>query len=125
MTDKQDRDAMIRPFGLLALLCASPLLFLFIHLGNLERGIGAWICATFILFSFRARRELIRRAWFWVTITVLAIVQIPIVWFTPWSAWDLRLVYLLVAILENALIYGCIYLVERAMNKSERLANPW
>jgi hypothetical protein len=52
------------------------------------------------------------------------VIQIPIVWFTPWTAWDLRLVYVVVAILDNALIYGSIYLVEKAMTKRDSLGNP-
>jgi putative flippase GtrA len=124
MAENRITDELIRPFGLLALLCSSPLLFLFIHLGHMDQGIGAWICATLILFSIRARKELMRLAWFWVTLAVLTLIQIPIVWFTPWTAWDLRLVYVVVAILDNALIYGCIYLVEKAMTKKERLGNP-
>jgi hypothetical protein len=118
---KEACDPMLKPYGLLACLLASPLFLLFIHLGEPERGVGAWICVTSILFAVRARKELITEGWFWITIAVLLVLQVPITLLVPWpkSENPLFLVLTVVVTIDNFLIYGSIRRVEKLMKRGK------
>jgi hypothetical protein len=102
-----------RLFGGLLLLCTSPLWILLSKLGHPDRGFGAWVCSMFVLFAIRVNWNLRGSVLFWLTVSVLTLLQFPIILFVPWSNHSkLPLVLLSVGILDNALVYGSIKIVE-------------
>jgi len=65
--------------------------------------------------------DLRKRVWFWATITILVLLHVPLVLFVPWSNTDYPGVVLLpIGLLDLAIVYGCIKLVEKVMNKSSK-----
>ena len=95
-------------------LCSSPIMLIFWLLGGLETGIGAWVCFTFVLLVVRIRWDLRRYVWFWVTIVLALLLQIPLVLEIPWNDRNLTwLILLPVAALDYAAVYGCVRLAEK------------
>ena len=67
------------------------------------------------------RWDLRKRVWFWVTLTVLALLHVPLILLVPWSNTNYPGVVLLPqALLDLAIVYGCIKLIEKAMNRSDK-----
>ena len=107
-----------RKDGLMAMLYASPIMLLFTCLGDWQRGLGAWSCAGIVILVARARWDLKDRSWFWVTIVVMGVLQIPLVRYVPWSNTNLSYASLLpVGLLDYAIVYGCVMLGEKVMKR--------
>jgi hypothetical protein len=95
-------------------LCCSPIMLIFWFLGGLGTGIGAWVCFTFVLLVVRIRWDLRRHVWFWITITLAFLLQIPLLLEIPWNDRNLTWFILLpVAALDYAVVYGCVRLIEK------------
>jgi hypothetical protein len=106
--------------GYLILLCSSPILIAFAILGNVHLGFGAWICTVLVMFVVRTRWDLRRHVWFWIIIIIAELIQIPIVLVIPWSDRNLTwITFLPVAVLDYALVYGCIKLIEMMLRKDK------
>jgi hypothetical protein len=57
--------------------------------------------------------------WFWITIVFATLLQAPIVLLIPWEDRSLTwITFLPVAVLDYALVYGCVKLVEKMMTRS-------
>ena len=96
------------------------MLVIFFFVGGLQLGIGAWICFTFVMLVVRIRWDLRRHAWFWITIVLALLLQIPLVLVIPWNNTNLTWITLLpVAVLDYAVVYGCVKLVEKMMKRSD------
>ena len=106
--------------GYVALLCASPILFIFGYLGDWDKGIGAWFCAVLMLMVIRARWDLRRYVWFWITIVFGGALQVPFIQLVPWGNRNLTGISgLPVALLDYGIVYGCVKLVERAVARGD------
>lgn len=117
-TEDQSPPELTRKDGLMAMLYASPIMLLFAYLGNWQRGLGAWACAGIVLLVVRMRWDLRNRAWFWVTVATMGVLQIPLVWYVPWSNTNLSSASLLpVGLLDFGIVYGCVKLAEKVMGK--------
>ncbi|HEV2499836.1 MAG TPA: hypothetical protein VGY31_09690 [Terriglobia bacterium] len=119
MTAMNDNQFPTAKWGILAMLMALPVLIVFAFLGDFRRGVTAWICAGLLIGAVKAHWFLRKHAWFWVTVTILAVAQAPFVIFFPvpmsksFTAWEL----LPVAILDFGVMYGCIKLLAKFMKK--------
>jgi hypothetical protein len=103
----------------IALLYASPILLTFVFLGKWEMGIGAWICTGLVLLVVRSHWDLRGNYWFWLTIGVALLLQVPIVGLIPWGNRGLTGMTLLpVAIVDYGLVYGCVKLAEKLMKRT-------
>jgi hypothetical protein len=112
-------------FAYLIALCSSPMLIIFYFVGGLQLGFGAWICLTFVMLVVRIRWDLRRHVWFWITIGLTLLLQIPLVLVIPWNDRNLTWFILLpVAILDYAVVYGCVRFVEKLMKKEQEAISP-
>jgi hypothetical protein len=113
---RQDIYPVTRKFGFWVALCTSPIFIVFIYLGDSERGKTAWFSAMIILMAIRMFWNLRKRVRFWITITIITLLHILLVFFIPWPFKEVPYVALMpVGLLDLAIAYGAIRLVEKAM----------
>jgi hypothetical protein len=104
----------------IALLFALPVLLVFLFFGKWEMGIGAWICGGLVMLVLKTRWDLRGSLWFWMSIGVALLVQVPIVLLIPWGNRGLTGISLLpVAVVDYGLVYGCVKLAEKMASKNE------
>ncbi len=112
-------------WGLLAIVYSLPVLIVFAVLGDFRRGLTASICVALIVGIIKTYWILRKHAWFWITVTILAALHIPIVILLPipatrqFTVWEL----LPVAVLDLAVMYGCIKLVAKVMNNDHAIGS--
>ena len=101
-----------------ALLFALPVLLIFVAFGKWEMGIGAWICAGLVGLVMKSHWDLRESSWFWLSICVAILLQVPIVLLIPWGNRGLTGISLLpVAVVDYGLVYGCVKLAEKMANR--------
>jgi hypothetical protein len=101
---------------IIAAVLTSPLFFLFDQQGKPGTGRAAWICAFVFLVVLKVRWELRGRSWFWITIACLLALHVPLILDVPWtSRWIPAVGIFALAVLDCAIILGCIALVEKLM----------
>jgi hypothetical protein len=118
--DKREIYPVTRKFGLLAGICTSPFFIIFAYFGDSERGSTAWFSAIVISVAIRMFWALRKRVWFWITITLIALVHVPLTLFVSWPFKpQLTFVALLpVGLLDLAIVYGIIRLVENVIERN-------
>ena len=105
---------LTRKWALIALLSGLPFFFLFACLGDPGRGRAVLIAVGVVVIAARARWDLKERIWFWVTLTILAALHVPLVLLVPWTRKSYPGTTLLpIALLDYAIVWGCIKLVEK------------
>ena len=120
MQENKSRSKVTRTAALLAMLLASPVFLFFIYLHKVEEGIGAWICAGIVVVSIIVRWDLRSSVWFWVAISIGALLQVPFVLFVPWTNRYMSFVsFLPFGLLDYALVYGCIKLAEKVASRGD------
>jgi hypothetical protein len=114
---RQELYSLPRRFGLLVGLCASPIFIVFVYLGDPERGFTAWFSAAMVLATVGLFWGLRKRGWFWITITIITLLHVLLIFFVPWPfKHHLSYVALLpIGLLDFAIAYGIIRLVEKAI----------
>jgi len=118
---RQEIYPITRKWGLLAGICTSPLFILFAYFGDPGRGRAAWISAGIVFVLIRAFWGLKKRVWFWLTVTMIVCLHVPLTLLIPWGDQPLSYVALLpVGLLDFAIAYGIIRLVEGVMNRGAR-----
>jgi hypothetical protein len=117
---KQEMNSITSRWGLLAGICTSPLFILFAYFGDAGRGRAAWIGAAIVFVIVRGFWGLRARAWFWLTVAIIALFHVPLVLFIPWGNQPLTYVALLpVGLLDFAIDYEVIRLAERAFETKQ------
>jgi hypothetical protein len=110
---------MTAKWAYVALLCSSPMLFVFTYLGNFYEGIGATGCSVLILMVIRTRWDLRKHAWFWITIFFAVLLQVPIVLLIPWKNKTLTGISVLpIVLLDYGIVWGCVKLAEKVMQRA-------
>src|SRR5690348_11794821 len=104
-------------WGGLAALYAVPVLILFACFGDLARGFTAWICTGLVIGVVRSYWILKRRPWFWVTIAILASLQVPLVIFFPTPMTRNFTIWALfpVAIVDFFIMYGSVKMIAKTV----------
>jgi hypothetical protein len=111
---KSPFDRLTRKAALVVTLCAVPLYFAFAYVGDPAKGRVASICVAMIITAIWMRWDLRKRAWFWVTIAILVLLHLPLVMLVPWTNNNYPGAVLLPeALLDLAIIYGAIKLVDK------------
>jgi hypothetical protein len=112
---KQETEPVTSKFGFVTALCTSPIFIVSAYLGDPERGFTAWFSAMMVLVAIRLFWGLRKRAWFWVTIAVIALLHVLLVFFVSWPFPHhlSRIALLPVGLTDLAIAYGIIRLVER------------
>ena len=104
----------------IALLFVLPVLLSFVAFGKWEMGIGAWICAGLVGLVVKSHWDLRGSSWFWLSICVAILLQVPIVLLIPWGNRGLTGISLLpVAVVDYGLVYGCVKLAEKMTNRGK------
>jgi hypothetical protein len=72
-----------------AVLCllvfGMPLPWLFDHFGKLDLMLPIWNSVAVLGLMFVLKWRLRRHAWFWITMTVIAALHVPLILFVPWG----------------------------------------
>jgi hypothetical protein len=73
-------------WGVLFVVVGSlPIYWLFDHIGALELALPVLNSIAVLGFAVAVKRHLRRHAWFWITMTILAALHIPLILFVPWT----------------------------------------
>lgn len=88
-------------------------------------GEKAWFCTYMTAFAVRARWNARRHWWFWGAVLFGAALQIPILFLGLWRyqgfpVWS----YLPLMVADFSLVYGCIGLIERLVDRTHGGAPP-
>jgi len=112
-------DRLTRKAAVLVLLCSLPFSFLFDHLGDPARGRAVSICVAVLLTAVWVRWDLRKYVWFWITISLVLILHIPLLIYIPWTNKNYPGAVLLPeALLDFCIVYGCIKLAEKVMKRT-------
>ncbi len=72
-----------------AVLCliigGLPIIWLFDHFGKLSLFLPTFNCVGMLGFAIALKWKLRRNAWFWITMTVIAALHVPLMLFVPWT----------------------------------------
>ncbi len=111
-------DRLTKKAALVVSMLAVLFYFVFEYIGGSAKGRVAAICAAMIVTTVWMRWDLRKRVWFWVTIVILALLHLPLIMFLPWTDNSYPGIVLVPgALLDLAIVYGSIKLVERVMNR--------
>lgn len=103
-------------WSITAVIVTWPLYFLFSHFGEPGNGRAAWLCLGMLLIAIKVRWELHRHSWFWGTVVLIALAEIPMVVLVPWtSKWIPAIVMLPFCIVDCLAILWAIQTVEKWM----------
>ena len=120
---KQSIDSVTKKWAIVAGIYTSPLFILFAYFGDPGRGQAAWVCAGSLATATRFLWDLRTRVWFWLTISIIALLHVPLILLIPWPFKQLTYIALLPAgLLDFGIAYGIIRLVENMMER--RMAHP-
>ena len=116
--DHQSSKRLTPIWALTAVICASPLFFLFASQGNPGRGRAAMLSAAVIIIAIRSRWDLSDRLWFWITMVIIVALHVPLVLLTQWPQKGYAGYALwLPAVLDFGVIYGLIKVAERIVRQ--------
>jgi hypothetical protein len=59
--------------------------WLFDHFGRLNLALPTLNCIAVLGFAIAIKWKLRRHAWFWITMTILAALHVPLILFVPWT----------------------------------------
>jgi hypothetical protein len=114
-TGRSSDNLLTRKWTILAILFAAPVFFLFAYFGEPGRGRAAGISAAVIIMAARLRWDLRKKAWFWITVAIITGYHIPLILLVSWTDKSYPGYTLLpMAVLDFAIMYGAIKLVEKA-----------
>jgi hypothetical protein len=117
MTDKTSPtsdDLLTRKWALVALACATPVFVLVVYFADIGRARAAAGSVATMVLAIRACWDLNKNVWFWITIAIAAGCHILLILFVPWTSKSYPGYALLpIGILDFALIYGALKLVDK------------
>ena len=82
----EDRKMRLPWWGVLAVIFGTiPLVLLFVYFGRFDLARPALISAGMIAIAVALRWKLRHHWWFWVAITFLTALHLPLILFVPWT----------------------------------------
>ena len=82
----KDRQIRLPWWGVLCVIFgAIPLFLLFYYFGKSALGLPSLISVAMVAIAIAMRWKLRRHLWFWITMTFLAALHVPLVLFVPWT----------------------------------------
>ena len=119
LNGNQSPDVFTRKWTLVVILCGMSPFLLFTFLGDPGRGRAAAICTAVIMYAARGCWNLKEYAWFWMTLAIIITLHILLVLLVPWTSKSYPgLTLFPIAVLDYAIVYGCIKLVEKVMKRA-------
>jgi hypothetical protein len=70
---------------LVLIVVSVPIYWLFDHADSLRLGLPTVISVGVVGFTMMVKWRMRHAVWFWITITVLAAVHVPLILFVPWT----------------------------------------
>ena len=117
-TDGSTRYEITYKWAIVTMLCLSPILLVFRHLGHYREGLGAWGCSGVLAYAIKNHWEMSGHQWFWMVVVLAIPLQIPFVLFFPWDRVKGYPAILPIAALYYAIVYGGFKLGEIIMARS-------
>ena len=103
---------------LFIVLIGTPMVFLFALYGGLELAMPLFITISALSFVVYLEWKLRQHAWFWITMTVIAALHIPLILFVPWTTkWVPGWAVAGFATVDFVLILCVLLVVEKFMGK--------
>ncbi len=105
--------------GVLGVIAGTILIgLLFLRFGRFDLARPAILSLGMIVFAIRVKWELKRRVWFWITMTVIVALHIPLILFVPWTTrWIPALVVTPICFADFVVILAIIKLLEKRLEK--------
>jgi hypothetical protein len=105
-----------------AVLCllvfGMPLPWLFDHFGRLNLMLPMWNSVAVLGFMFALKWKLRQHAWFWITMTVIAALHVPLILFVPWGTrWVPALAIAVIDSLDFCLILWILSVVGKFLHE--------
>jgi hypothetical protein len=73
-------------WGVLSLMALSlPALWLFDHFGRLDMALPTLNCVLVLGLLVFLKWKLRRHAWFWIAMTIVAVLHLLLIWYVPWT----------------------------------------
>jgi hypothetical protein len=105
---------------LFIVLIGAPMVFLFALYGGLELAMPLTITISALCFVVYLKWKLRHHAWFWITMTVIAALHVPLILFVPWTTkWVPGWAVAGFATVDFCLILWILLVVERLMGGPE------
>ena len=83
---KEAKKLRLPWWGVLCLIIgALPIYWLFDHFGRLSIALPALNCAGMLVFAIALKWKLRRHVWFWISMTIIAALHVPLILFVPWT----------------------------------------
>jgi len=115
----QSPDVFTRKWTLVVILCMVPVFTLFAYFGDPGRGRAAAGSTIVIMYAARGCWNLKEHAWFWTTLTIIIALHVLLVLLIPWTSKSYPgLTLFPIAVLDYAIVYGSIKLVEKVMKRA-------
>jgi hypothetical protein len=109
-------DTLTRMSVIVIALCASPLYILYAYFGFPGTGRVAAICAFVIMTVAREFWDLRKCSWFWLTLSIVVLLHVPLILLVPWNTKNYPGVALPpFGLLDFALVHTCFIPARRAM----------
>jgi len=70
---------------LCAIIAGLPIVWLFDHFGKFNLFLPTFNCVAVLGFAIALKWRMRRCAWFWITMTILAALHVPLILFVPWT----------------------------------------
>jgi hypothetical protein len=121
---KQTRDSITRTWVILMVICTLPIWAAYIYLGDPGRGQAAWASSVAICFAARFFWDLRNRGWFWVTLTIIVLLHLPLILLIPWP--DIHLTYIAAlpfVFADFGIAYGIIQFTENLAERNSKKNN--
>jgi hypothetical protein len=121
---KQARDSITRKWVFLTAICTLPIWGLYAYLGDPGRGQAAWVSSAMICLAARFYWDLRKYVWFWVTITLIVLVHVPLIVLIPWPFKQLTYIAALsFGYADFGIAYGIIQLAENIVERNSKEKN--
>jgi hypothetical protein len=106
-------------FALLIILCMLPTFGIFLFFDQPELGLGTCESIGVILIALRATWKLREHGWYWVAVVVSVAIQIPFIFYVPWSNHAYRSTALgAFAFVDFIIVWGGIKLCDKLLNRA-------
>lgn len=118
---KVDTKMRLHWRGILCVMAASLLIcWLFDHFGRFDLARPVMALFAVIGFVIAMRRDLVRYAWFWITMILLVALHIPMLLFIPWTTnWVPAVTTAGICTIDLYVMLTVVYFVEKFMAKDE------
>jgi hypothetical protein len=119
----EDKKTRLPWWGVLFIILGGlPLVYLFDHFGNLALARPTLYSAGMVGIAIAMRWQLRGHAWFWITITILAALHIPLILLVPWTTkWVPAIVIIPVAIADLYLMLAILSVIGKLVKGPNRV----